>query len=220
MEGRPVTTQELTIRRNNLTDNAVLKIKGALPEYSVVRIRARVLPARYFGTRQAFLEKIFGPDDDDDALNALAAEFKKPVTFDDRILGTLTLDRTFDWFTGEASWRGRQVPVYLKAKDPRPFQKALSAAHSLWRTQAAWDRRVREFAVNELLPVKNESWLAEGESKMTARQFKEKMRLRSITVSPDGSFEFSHEDEELFWDHEILVRGRLAKGVTEAMISG
>lgn len=220
VEGRRVKAQELTIRRNNLTDNAVLKIKGALPEYTVVRIRARVLPTRYFGTRQAFLEKIVGPDDSDDSLNAFAAELKKPVTRDDRILGTLTLDRALDWFAGKASWRGHQVSVYLQTKDLRHFQKALRAAHSLWKAQAAWDRRVREFAVQELLELKNERWLSEGESKVTARQFKERMRLTSISVSPDGSFEFSHDDGDLFWDHEILVKGRLSKGLTGATISG
>jgi hypothetical protein len=55
---------------------------------------------------------------------------------------------------------------------------------------------------------------------LTADQFKERLILTAITARPDGSFEFSFDDGELFWDHSILIVGSLSKGPTDALISG
>jgi hypothetical protein len=74
--------------------------------------------------------------------------------------------------------------------------------------------------VQALLPLKNESWLAEGEVDVTADQFKGRMALESITVHPDGSFEFWHNDGDLFWGHSIQISGCLSKGPTGADIPG
>jgi hypothetical protein len=215
-----VKTKELTIRRINLTENAVDKLKESLEPYTVVRIRARVIPVKFCGTWQAQMEKFFGPDDSDAALNDLASELKKPVKYNDKILGKLSLDRSLNRFEGAARWRGNRISVNLEAEDSRRFQKALSAAHALWRAQATWDKKARDFAVKKLLAVRNEDWIAEGESRMTARQFKDKMRMTSINVSPDGSFEIFYEDDDLFFDHAILVKGRVSKGLISAMIAG
>jgi hypothetical protein len=46
------------------------------------------------------------------------------------------------------------------------------------------------------------------------------MKLESITVHPDGRFEFWFDDGDLFWGHSIAVRGSLAEGPTEASVEG
>ena len=73
-------------------------------------------------------------------------------------------------------------------------------------------------AVHALLPLKNESWLGEDESTITAVQFR--MTLDSIIVHPDGSFEFWHTDGDLFWGHSIQVTSSLSEGPTDADIPG
>jgi hypothetical protein len=46
------------------------------------------------------------------------------------------------------------------------------------------------------------------------------MTLESITVTPDGSFDFWHNDGDLFYGHSIQVSGNLSQGPTHADIPG
>lgn len=143
---------------------------------------------------------------------------QKPVTFDDPTFGTFTLDRRVDWFTAEVMWNGNRVSLNLAESDE--VHEALAAAHALWQEQREWNRRIRDYAVQELLPLKNEAWLSEDEAELTADEFKDAMTLESITVYPDGSFDFWHDDGDLFWGHSIQISGSLSEGPTDADIPG
>src|SRR3954467_7230172 len=94
------------------------------------------------------------------------------------------------------------------------------AARTLWAQQGDWNRRIRELATRELLDLKNSNWLAEDEPVITADDFTDRMRLESISVNGDGSFEFFHDDGDLFWGHTIIVGGNLRDGPTSAQIAG
>jgi hypothetical protein len=71
-----------------------------------------------------------------------------------------------------------------------------------------------------LLEVKNGSWLNEGELPMSEAQFMRKMKLESITVEEDGSFDFWFEDGDIFWGHSIEVRGDQERGFFDAGFHG
>ena len=74
--------------------------------------------------------------------------------------------------------------------------------------------------MQELLPLKNENWLDEGEAELSADQFKSRMTLESVTVEPGGSFDFWHNDGDLFCGHSIQISGSLSEGPTRADIPG
>jgi len=44
--------------------------------------------------------------------------------------------------------------------------------------------------------------------------------LSSITVHPQGTFEFWYDDGDLFWGHSIMISGSIEKGLREAGIHG
>lgn len=46
------------------------------------------------------------------------------------------------------------------------------------------------------------------------------MTLEGISVDPDGSFDFWHNDGDLFWGHAIQISGSLVEGPTLANIPG
>jgi hypothetical protein len=173
-----------------------------------------------FGNTQALLEEYVGLDTSDAELSAHSERLRQPVTFADASFGEFTLERGLDWFTGQSVWNGNLVSLNLAATEPAEVEEALGTARSLWRSQDVWDRRVGDYAVRELLPLKNDSWLEENEAELTAEQFKARMRLEAITVHPDGSFTFWHNDGDLFWGHSVQISGNLSEGPTHADIPG
>jgi hypothetical protein len=55
---------------------------------------------------------------------------------------------------------------------------------------------------------------------LPTKQCNVSLKLESITVYPDDSFEFWHNDGDLFWGHSILVSGSLSEGPTDAEVPG
>ncbi len=93
-------------------------------------------------------------------------------------------------------------------------------AEVLWSDPFMWKKRIDQYAVRELLDLKNGTWLEEGEAELTADQFIARMKLESIMISSDGKFEFWHDDGDLFWGHAIQVSGNVKDGPTQADIPG
>jgi hypothetical protein len=142
------------------------------------------------------------------------------VKFDDSELGRFTLNRRVDWFVADVRWNETNAELALSAGTIEEARAALVTAHALWTNQPDWDRRVRGYAAEELLPLKNESWLDEDESELTEAADEGRMMIKTITVDVDGSFGFWFADGDLFWGHAIHVDGSLTDGPTNAQIAG
>ena len=188
--------------------------------YSVVRIRARVVEETVIGTPQAELVEFLGPDGSDSEMNQAAVDLQKPVVHQDHQFGQFTLDRSVDWYTAQTEWNGEAVSLNLTLDDAGTIEAALRAARTLWKNQNGWTKRIEDYAVQKLLPLKNENWLDEEEAELSADEFKARMTLESVTIEPDGSFDFWHNDGDLFCGHSIQISGNLSEGPTSAHIPG
>lgn len=187
----------------------------------MIKARARVVdqpPAK--GGAQALLETLIGPTRGEAELHAHAKRLQLPVTRADKVLGKLTLDRRINSYDGRAKWNGKAVTVSVSADEGGDPDAGIQVAHALWRAQARWSRRVSDFAVAKLLKLKNENWLDENEKPVTAKEFRRRMKLETVSVYGDGSFAFWHDDGELFWGHAIQVSGDLKSGPRDADIPG
>jgi len=217
--GAEVQVSPLIVHRS-VSKDELANFRGLITPYTVIRIRARVVPDAALGGSAALLEEFIRIENSDKDLNDYATQLQKPVNHEDPVLGTFTLDRRISCFTGHANWNGNQISLHLSAREPGEIEAALKTAHSLWKSQNEWDRRIREYAVKALLPLKNKNWLAEDENAVTPDEFERRMALESVTVHPDGSFEFWHRDGDLFWGHSIQISGNLSEGPTGADIPG
>jgi hypothetical protein len=153
-------------------------------------------------------------------LTDVAAELGTTVVVKTERFGHLTLDRSIDWFEGTATWNGESVRIIFCTDESHDISAGLKIAEKLWEQQTAWKQRVDDFAVQELLPIKNDSWLGDGEMPLTPAQFKSRMTLESISVAADGRIEFWHHDGDLFLGHSIQISGSLDEGLTQADIPG
>ena len=87
-----------------------------------------------------------------------------------------------------------------------------------------WDKRVREYAADELLELAND-WSQDmdedgGAVEVTREQFVERMELESIEIRADGSFEFWFADGDMFYGHSIHVSGDMEHGPDDAAMEG
>ncbi|HEY7770924.1 MAG TPA: DUF2262 domain-containing protein [Longimicrobium sp.] len=156
----------------------------------------------------------------DDPLLLRAELLSTPVTHEDERFGTLVLDRSAGWWEGTAAWGADTIVVQMEAENEVELAASLRTARALWDDQAAWAERIRAFAVQSLLPRKNESWLDEGEAKMTPAGFRAGLRLESVTVDAEGGFTFWYDGGDLFWGHSIEITGTLRDGPTRADLPG
>jgi hypothetical protein len=220
IDGAEVQTQALTIRRK-VTDEQLRSFQETIRPHRILRIRVHVGPeVSADETRKALLESIIELDAPDAELRDHAKRMQETVTHEDGVFGALTLDRSVGWYTAKTAWKGNLVKLNCPVEKPEDLADALRTAHALWRDQDRWKQQIGDFAVEELLPLKNDNWLDENEAEVTADQFRSRMMLDAVTVYPDGSFEFWHNDGDLFWGHAILIDGNLSEGPTGADIPG
>ena len=211
----PLETTSLTVRKA-VTERELDEYRAALPSYAVVELRVRLVRNSVFGTPEARLVKIVGPSNDRE-LRRVAAELQQPVHRSDSLLGTFTLDRALDQFDATTEWEKRRVTLSVPRDN---FDGALETAHALWSESGQWDARLRAFAAEKLLALKNEVWLDDDESELTAAEFVKRLELQNIVIEDDGSFTFWFGDGGLFAGHSITVRGTLGDGLTDANIEG
>ena len=196
---------------STIADDQLLEhLQRRVPRDFIIKFKGRVSED---GQRLLLLdlpEPAFDPD-----LKAILEEQKKPVTFWEEGLGTFTLNRQVDWFETEVDWLGGQISLVFDAEEDRA--EVLQRAKTLLAGAASWDKRVREYAADDLLASAND-WAEDEE--ITREQFIQRMELESIEIRADGSFEFWFADGDMFYGHSIHVSGDMEHGPDDASMEG
>ncbi len=159
-------------------------------------------------------------------LEAVWAEYIKPVVIEDEMLGSLTLNRDFRLFEGTISWADSQVSLFLDI-DPEnksTWTRARNAAKKLLADRETWDKSMREFAARKFTSLAND-WQAgdeehQNDTPITEESFARRISLSELTITAGGSFTAYFDDDDLFWGHAVEICGTLKKGVTRADIVG
>lgn len=218
--GTNLRRERLTVRRPGLSEKELDERKSLLSPLGLVHLEVRLAENSVMGRPEALLINIIGSKIQDAELEALAAELKTEKVFTDPLFGQFALDRKLDWYEGEATWNGQAIKLILEVDVQDQPERTAEYAHRLWRDQSGWHLRVLDCAARELLETANEWWSQHNDGTILADDFKARMTLESITVHPDGRFEFWFGDGDLFWGHSIEVRGSLAEGPTDASMVG
>ena len=197
-------------------DDLLHRLQAQVKPYSVIRaaVRAgRERQARFMLVGETSPAR-------DGELEAILEELKKPVYLEDEVLGRFTLDRQVNWFEADVDWLGQTVRLSFDWDEDEAMEDSLRTAKALMADQEEWNRRVLARASEDLLELKNDSWLEEDEEELDAEKFEARLELESIEVRPDGEFCFWFEDGDLFWGHSITVEGTLEGGPEQADIQG
>ncbi len=159
-------------------------------------------------------------------LEAVSEEYNKPVVIEDKVLGTLILNRDFGMFETTLLWNGNDVSFMLEVnpESKSSWSRVRTAAKKLVVEQDTWDKTMREFAAKKLTALAND-WLDEDEENndtkpITEDEFAKRITLSEISITSGGSFTAYYNDDDMFWGHTIEIHGSLKKGIANANISG
>lgn len=219
MGGRPSLIE---LRIDTLVDEEEAnRIKADFAPPQTVHLKVRMVEKGFLGRPQGHLVSVLEFVEDAE-LKALGEKRKIPVVHQDGILGNLSLNRDSNCFEGRRRLAGLLHAVWITLpaeKDVIP-ELAMAIARSVWNDRHSWDRKLKKFAARELLEMKNEDWVDEGEGQdpVTEDVFRKRMRLKRIAVESDGTLVFIYGDGNLFSGHDIMVTGTLEDGPVSASI--
>jgi hypothetical protein len=152
-------------------------------------------------------------------LEKILVKRKEPVIYESAILGKFELDRRLDWFEGKIDWNGKMIDIFLSGEHGS-LDITEKNAIMIVQDHHNWEKYIKEKVCEELLSLKNESWLEEDEKPMTADDFMSKIFIESITVHDSDEFEMCFNDGDLFWGHAITVETDLNKNILDIGIAG
>ena len=137
-------------------------------------------------------------------LEKMREELSKPAVIENEI-GKFTLDRTVSWFEGKCDWCGESCNVCLVTDDEfgSTAKKAETVLKKLYEYIAATDDKYREFAAQDMLECAND-WM-EDDEQLTKEEFKKKISLDAVIISPDGEVTAYYNDDDMFGGHMIVV---------------
>ena len=123
----------------------------------------------------------------------------------DAKLGRLEYDNRVRWYSATLNTPHGDIKIYIDAQQEPDLTLAISHARQLATSLPIYEALAKEYAVEDLLVLKNESWLEDGEDPLDPQSFKSRMTLTSAVVSADGEICLYHDDGDLFWGHTIQV---------------
>jgi hypothetical protein len=217
----PIMETSLIVSKS-VSEEELQALQHSIRSDSIISFEAKLCELSPFGDARAELVQLLNPQAvaRDPLLERILENSIAPVEISDPLLGRLIFNRRVGWFEGQVKWLGKTIDVALSANGGHDTHAAIQSAHVFLDSMLEWSQKISNLAVAKLLNLKNECWLDEGEQNVSSAEFLNRMQPASFTVYPDGSFEFWHDDGELFWGHSILISGSLSNGVTNASIVG
>jgi hypothetical protein len=204
---KAISEQELPAYQNAIKTDDTVRLRGRVADYPWGKFRAHML-----------LEKVLGADHSDIEMNQALKDLKKEIAYHDAAFGKLIFDRSLEIYENRMIWAAQPVTLSIFAANDTQAKQILRTAYTLWENQEKWNTRIIDFAVEKLLPLKNDFWRGDDEKKVTPKFFKNRMTLKSIAVSEHGEFDFEFADGNLFLGHSIRVSGNLKDGPKNADI--
>jgi hypothetical protein len=185
-----------------------------LPTYSIHRFRALLSRDR----TRAVLEAILPLEALDPDHVRCAERLREPVVVPTACLGDLVLNRHLGQFWGKVPWKGEAVEIIFMMEDRDELRDAIRTAERFCANQHAWDRRLLDYAVERLLPLKNGAWREEGEPEWPAEALRSRLELQGMTIDRSGQLSFVYHPNPVPRAYGIEIHASLEQGVIGATI--
>jgi hypothetical protein len=127
------------------------------------------------------------------------------LEINDPVLGRLGGNKRFGYYEGSFPFGDGSVSFSLHADDAGDVSTTLNRARQFFANFARVSRGSEDYLVTELLAVKNDGWLDEGEEPLTPEEFRARLELAGIEFVPEGYVQIFYDCDERFTDHCLSV---------------
>lgn len=140
-------------------------------------------------------------------LDEIVARRTNPVRLDIPNFGIFTLDKLSKIFETELEWDNSTILLSFSSEIEK--DEIIPNAKRMIENAVYWNQKFKDRIAEELLSLKNETWIEENESPITARELNERIKLISITFYSQDEFEANFSDDNIFYGHIINLSGNL-----------
>ena len=120
-------------------------------------------------------------------------------------LNDFQYDSKRSWYESKLEINGRFTGVYVCDEDTKDIEILKDRLNKGIDWIENNYEKILNYCADNLLELKNESWLDLKEEEVTKQAFKEKLQLESIEIWDDGKLEISFRDGDLFDGHWIVA---------------
>lgn len=159
-------------------------------------------------------------------LSEILKEYEKPIIIIDEQYGNFELNKALKIFEGKSQWIKENVSIYLDAdnNNSKKSVNTIAVLHKIMNYKEIWDKKLREFAAEELVGLAND-WLEDDDEndcpqKITKLSFSKRIIISELVIHSDGSFEAYYDDDDMFWGHIILITANINGNLISANIAG
>lgn len=207
--------EERASQHNKFEGNMIYRIKAReLKEKQTSRYCNRLLVTQILdcNVKSPELEKIL-------------AKYNEPLTVEDDILGTLTLDKQYFELSTEIQFGNNEnvcISMDVDDEDKDSWEEPINIARQLVQNAEKLDMDMRQFVAKALTHNAND-WqdnLDEDLPEITQEQFAERIALESIHVDEDGDYTAYYDDDNMFCGHIVVVDGNIETGFESSYIEG
>ncbi len=216
---------------NNFQNGGIIyRIKGRLPKL----LDGEPWVNNEYRMSSIYVTEIISDNEKNDFLENLLKEYKKEVSVNSKVLGKLILNKELNRYETESDieWCGGMVGISISCEDD-DINECLPVAEEFYNNRQEWDRKIREYAAEQLTELAND-WLAdeyyeeddesdeetEPVHEITEKEFAERIMICDISFDSDRNFTVYYADDDMFWGHSILVDGNIETGFESAEIAG
>ena len=136
------------------------------------------------------------------------------------IIGRLTFNEQLQWFETTYETQSYSFQLFIDIDERKSLLKTLPIAVEVINNIHKIDKLAKQFAANNLLELKNSTWLEEDETTLNEDNFVKKMALNSISFDKKMAYTLSYNDSDLFWGHTISVNFTKQGDPKNAQIQG
>ena len=169
-----------------------------------------------------YVTEILGESVPNAFLFGVLDKYKTPVTMHSDILGDFLLDKRYggSWEC-RCDWLGREIYFsFYDEYDDEGFKEVIKNAEQMWLDRENWDRKLREFAADEMTYLANDWGDNSVNGEITEEEFARRIQLQGIQILDEGNIDAWFDDGGFFGDHSVTVWGNIFKGLKSASLEG
>jgi hypothetical protein len=128
------------------------------------------------------------------------------TTLQDSVLGVLTYEDQFDWFSGAINFEGKQAEIRVRFNAPpdKVSEHEVAKAREAYLALVARREAIETEIVREYLDLYNDSW-RDGEI-ISREEFLALLEIESIDIAYGRAQAIWYTSGDLFTDHALFVR--------------